>query len=342
MPSVSRRVRRIFPALLVAALTIAIPVASAHNPGNPGVSHVTESHADLTDVVSGDGAAFTWHFEYGTTSDYGSVTEAVDDPGSDYDKRVTAAVDGLQPGTTYHARLIWTIGGVRETGDDFSFTTATADGTVPLDLAAGSDGDDAPDLGIAEDGTRRVPKAELGTSATATVSAGKVRVRIPGWERSAPLPSGSRIPVGSVLDTREGTLQLTTALADGTTQTASFRAGIFEIRQRAALGGMTDIFTRPATPQACAATTAPAGAARAAAVTKRRELGRLWAHDRGGRYRTHGANSVATVRGTSWTTVELCDATITRVSAGSVSVFDRRIGRRVLVTAGHEYRARKR
>ena len=73
-----------------------------------------------------------------------------------------------------------------------------------------------------------------------------------------------------------------------------------------------------------------------------RELGRLWAQDRGGRYRTHGANSVATVRGTSWTTIELCDATITRVSAGAVSVFDRRLGRRVLVTAGHEYRARKR
>jgi hypothetical protein len=346
-----RPARQVVLALLAAALTVAIPVASANDgPGDhsPTATHVTDVRADLTDVVSGDGAPFAWHFDYGTTQDYGSETATIADSGSDQDKAVTATVKGLQPATTYHARLAWKIGADQEYGDDVTFTTATADDDddaeddAPVDLAAGSDDDEH----ASEDGAPKVYKAKLGLSAVTDVAAGAVRVRIPGWEHSAPLPTGSRIPVGSILDTRAGTLRLTTALADGRTQTASFRGGIFELRQQAALGGTTDIITRPSRPGACAsaATRArPAGGARAAATTRRppRELGRLWAHDRGGRYRTHGANSVATVRGTSWTTIELCDATITRVSAGAVSVFDRRLGRRVLVTAGHEYRARK-
>jgi hypothetical protein len=344
-----RPARQTLLALLAAALTVAIPVASAHDDsgsGSRGASHVTDVRADLTDVVSGDGDPFSWHFDYGTTESYGSETETVSDAGSDQDKTVSATVKGLEPATTYHARLSWDIDGNHETGDDITFTTAPADDEDgaedddPVDLAAGSD-DDEPK---AEDGTPKVHKPKLGLSAVTDVTGGSVRVRIPGWERSAPLPAGSRIPVGSVLDTRAGTLSLTTALADGSTQTASFRGGIFELRQRAALGGTTDIITRPSRPGACRSTaTRPAGGARIAATTRRppRELGRLWAHDRGGRYRTHGANSVATVRGTSWTTIELCDATVTRVSAGAVSVFDRRLGRRVLVTAGHEYRARK-
>ena len=167
-------------------------------------------------------------------------------------------------------------------------------------------------------------------------------VRIPGWDHAAPLSPGARVPVGSVLDTRAGTLNLTTALADGTTQTATFRGGIFEVGQSVRLGGLTDIVMRRSAPHACA-TAPPATGARAAAIRRRPppELGRLWAHDHGGRYRTHGANSVATVRGTTWLTVELCDATVTRVTAGAVSVFDRRLGRRVLVRAGHTYRAKK-
>jgi hypothetical protein len=343
-----RPARQTLLALLAAALTVAIPVASAKDKSGDhvGATHVTDVRADLSDVVSGDGDPFAWHFDYGPTTDYGSETETVSDPGSDEDKAVSATVKGLEPATTYHARLSWNIDGERETGDDIVFTTAPADdedGAAdddPVDLAAGSD-DDGPK---AEDGTPKVHKPKLGLSAVTDVTGGSVRVRIPGWERSAPLPTGSRIPVGSVLDTRAGTLRLTTALADGSTQTASFRGGIFELRQRAALGGMTDIITRPSRPGACPSTaTRPVGGARIAATTRRppRELGRLWASDRGGRYRTHGANSVATVRGTSWTTIELCDATVTRVSAGAVSVFDRRLGRRVLVKAGHEYRARK-
>jgi ferric-dicitrate binding protein FerR (iron transport regulator) len=49
---------------------------------------------------------------------------------------------------------------------------------------------------------------------------------------------------------------------------------------------------------------------------------------------------VATVRGTSWYVEDRCDGTLTRVSKGSVSVYDRGRHRTVVVRAGHSYLAR--
>jgi hypothetical protein len=69
---------------------------------------------------------------------------------------------------------------------------------------------------------------------------------------------------------------------------------------------------------------------------------RLWARDRGGRFRTHGRNSVATARGTAWLTVDRCDGTLTVVSEGAVEVRDGRRRRTVLVRKGRKYLARAR
>lgn len=66
----------------------------------------------------------------------------------------------------------------------------------------------------------------------------------------------------------------------------------------------------------------------------------VWAHDKGGRFRTHGRNSVATVRGTTWATIDSCAGTHTKVLEGAVAVRDRRRGKTVLVRAGHSYLAR--
>jgi archaeosine-15-forming tRNA-guanine transglycosylase len=69
---------------------------------------------------------------------------------------------------------------------------------------------------------------------------------------------------------------------------------------------------------------------------------RLWGRDRGGRFRTHGRNSQATVRGTRWVTVDRCDGTLTRVTEGAVAVRDKVRHRTVLVRAGHSYLAKSR
>jgi ferric-dicitrate binding protein FerR (iron transport regulator) len=64
---------------------------------------------------------------------------------------------------------------------------------------------------------------------------------------------------------------------------------------------------------------------------------KLWGKDKGGRFRTHGRDSVATVRGTAWTVADRCDGTVTRVTEGAVMVRNRHTGRRTLVRAGERH-----
>ena len=63
--------------------------------------------------------------------------------------------------------------------------------------------------------------------------------------------------------------------------------------------------------------------------------------DNHGQYTTQGLNSVATVRGTDWETVDSCRGTLTFVKRGVVAVRDVRRHRTFLVTAGHRYLARR-
>jgi len=122
----------------------------------------------------------------------------------------------------------------------------------------------------------------------------------------------------------------------GRTQQASFRGALFQFSLSRREQGMVDIRVKQ-TPSGCSGRTAArvARAAKAAAPG-----GTLWAKDKHGRYRTHGRNSVATVRGTEWTTTETCSGTVTRVIQGAVAVKNLRTGRTVVVRAGHSYRAR--
>ena len=102
-------------------------------------------------------------------------------------------------------------------------------------------------------------------------------------------------------------------------------------------GGVTELVLRGAL------TGCPKSAARAAATSKKKKRKpprRLWGRDSKGNFRTRGGNSVATVRGTAWYVEDRCDGTLTRVSKGSVSVYDRGRHRTVLVRAGHSYLAR--
>jgi hypothetical protein len=142
------------------------------------------------------------------------------------------------------------------------------------------------------------------------------------------------LPNGAVIDARAGTVALTTALdARGHTQQATFRGARFEVRQPRSAKGMVDLYLRE-TPSGCGR---PAGTAVASAKKK---PARLWGKDSHGKYRTHGLQSIATVRGTEWSTTETCAGTLTTVRRGAVSVRDRGARRSVLVRAGHRHLAR--
>jgi hypothetical protein len=103
---------------------------------------VDSSNATLTGTVRPNSGEAAVHFEYGTTTGYGSQTALQHLSGSS-DQGVAAALTGLSPSTTYHFRVIATAADGTATGADGRFTTAPpsstgtgGDGTTPPALAA--------------------------------------------------------------------------------------------------------------------------------------------------------------------------------------------------------------
>jgi hypothetical protein len=173
---------------------------------------------------------------------------------------------------------------------------------------------------------------------------GRVRVRRPASASFEPLGEAASLPVGSVVDARGGEAQLvTTGGPDGRLQAGRFWGSKFEVRQRAGGRGMTTLVLRGGDFSACRARARRArrsGVLANASYIRRDPVRRLWGRDSGGRFRTFGRHSQATVRGTRWLTSDRCDGTLTRVAHGAVSVRDRGRHRTVLVRAGHSYLAR--
>ena len=117
--------------------------------------------------------------------------------------------------------------------------------------------------------------------------------------------------------------------------------GVFAVRQPHSGCGRVDVYLRGGSFKRCARP-ARRGGARRASASKTRRVRRLWGRDSGGKYRSHGRHSHATVRGTRWLTEDRCDGTFTRVTHGTVLVRDYKRHRSVLVRAGHSYLAKAR
>jgi hypothetical protein len=206
---------------------------------------------------------------------------------------------------------------------------ATSEPTTP----PAGDGETTP-----EDVIRGVPAPVIGRTVVVAPGRGKVLVRRPGTTRFRRIDGAARVPVGSVVDSRDGRARLVSAVdASGRLQLGTFWGGRFKIRQRRAGNGMTTLVLRGGSFAGC-----PPHASDATAVAsrRRRAVRRLWARDRHGRFRTHGQNSVATARGTRWLTEDRCGGTLTRVRGGAVAVRDRARRRTVRVEAGQSYFAR--
>ena len=171
-----------------------------------------------------------------------------------------------------------------------------------------------------------IPPPELGKSMGATLVAGKVFVRLPGSGGFVPLTSAQALPVGTVVDARKGTLQLT-ATSGAALYSADFYQGEFQLAQRKQAGATADMKLFGGRFKGC-----PKGA-RAA---KAKSIRHLWGKGSGS-FRTVGRFSSATVRGTTWRTDDQCTGTLTRVTQGSVSVRDFVRKKTVVVKAGHSY-----
>jgi hypothetical protein len=303
---------------------------------------VTFQSATLNAALRPDDPARV-HFEYGTTTAYGLRTpdvvvaedEAAEDEAADDDvpQVIAATVTGLAPSTLYHFRVVATDEHGTGVGADQAFTTLAA----PAALVA-----PPPAPPIAPPPPRPAP--DLGETIVVSEIRGSVSVQPAGRGPFVPLgPAEVEVPVGSVVDASHGRLRLRSARdAAGRTQSGRFFGTRFRVTQSQSGRGFTDLHIVGGQPPGCRPTFA--ARARAAVVQRRRPRARrnLWGRDRGGRFRTHGRNSVATVRGTTWLTSERCAGTLVRVTKGAVRVRDLRRGRTVTVRAGHRYLARDR
>ena len=100
--------------------TQALPPVVASQPATA----ITTTTAVANGTVDPRGAATTYSFQYGTTTDYGLSTGAADAGAGRGEVAVSAQLVGLEPGTTYHFRLVATNAGGTAVGDDAQFTTA--------------------------------------------------------------------------------------------------------------------------------------------------------------------------------------------------------------------------
>jgi hypothetical protein len=107
-----------------AAVSVAMPPTATTG----DATSLTSSSAHLGGTVNpGLATVNDCHFEYGTTTAYGSSVPCAASPGSGGDPvRVSAAVTGLSPGTTYHFRLVATNALGSTHGADASFATPAA------------------------------------------------------------------------------------------------------------------------------------------------------------------------------------------------------------------------
>jgi hypothetical protein len=299
-----------------------------------GVTSVGGSSAVLRGNVNPNDRPTTFLFEYGTTTAYGSTTAQGSLAKSKSNKPVSANIVGLEAETTYHFRLVATNSKGTTRGPDVPFTTLSSGTPPPPDPGPTEPTPDpTPDPGPAplDD---RLPTPELGSTVIVAPGQGDLRVRRPGTSKFVPLSLGTELPVGTEVDAREGSVALTSALPSGKLQTASFGGGRFVIRQKRS--AYVDLYLRG---RACPRATAK-GSRTLASAASTKPGRRLWGRDHGGRYRTHGKNSHATVRGTRWVVIDTCAGTLTRVSRGAVVVTDQVRHKRIALDAGEHYLAR--
>jgi hypothetical protein len=179
---------------------------------------------------------------------------------------------------------------------------------------------------------------------------GKVLVTLPGSTQPIPLEQAASVPVGSVIDATAGKVKLTSARnRTNKAQTGTFWGGRFKVGQRRSTHYMTELRLQGGSFASCPSSApAPTGASSRLAVAakakskRKRSVRKLWGKDHGGRFQTHGRDSVATVRGTHWLTQDRCDGTVTTVASGVVAVKDRVGGKVVVLHKGQSHLARHR
>jgi hypothetical protein len=98
------------------------------------VTDLSESGATLVGTIDAEGSQTSYHFEYGTTTSYGSREPVNGDAAAGAERKphtFSRSISGLQPGTTYHYRLVASNAGGLTAGVDRTFTTVASGQSPP-------------------------------------------------------------------------------------------------------------------------------------------------------------------------------------------------------------------
>jgi hypothetical protein len=121
-------------ALIVLALALVSPgtaLAAAPGATTGDATAVSSTSATVTGSVNPNKESTTYHFEYGTTTAYGTVTPNQGPVGGNAGKSASADLAQLTPSTTYHYRLVATNPSGTTNGADKTFTTLAAGQAPP-------------------------------------------------------------------------------------------------------------------------------------------------------------------------------------------------------------------
>ena len=292
------------------------PSKPAAVPGKPAA--ISTTGASFSSTVNPEGQTTTVVFQYGIDARfrpgggsgivYDQSTQPQTLPADSANHPVTAGVTGLVPNALYHMRVVATNATGTTVGPDQTFTT-------PADPAP--------------------PAPVLAKNVDAKPVSGKVFLLVGG--KLVPLTEADQLRAGTVVDTRNGSLQLTTASSQKhKQQTGTFGGAIFKITQ--VRSGLTTLsLVENALKGAPSFASCKTKGAHAAALSQK-QLQLLHASAKG-KFRTKGRYAAATVRGTKWTIADRCDGTLTHDLTDSVVVNDFVRHKTIVLHAGHSYLA---
>ncbi|HET7050046.1 MAG TPA: choice-of-anchor Q domain-containing protein [Solirubrobacteraceae bacterium] len=275
------------------------PSKPAAVPGKPAA--VSSTGASFSGTVNPEGQATTVVFQFGIDGRFrpgGGIAIIYDQstapqslPADSVSHAVTASATGLVPNALYHVRVVATNASGTTFGPDQTFTT-------PADPPP--------------------PPPVLGKAVNAMPVSGQVFVLV--GKKLVPLTEADQLRSGTVLDTRRGSVQLTTASSQKhKRQIGVFSGAIFKLTQAhsslTTLSLMENAFSGAPSFASCSSK----GAHAAALSNKQLQL--LHASAKG-KFRTRGRYAAATVRGTKWTIADRCDGTLTHDLTDSVVVND--------------------
>jgi hypothetical protein len=118
-----RRIRAVPLAVLCSLMLPAGAQAAAPTATTGGVTAITPSTATLRGSIDPNGTATNYLFQYGTTKLYGGTTPTTGAGNGNKAVKVSAAISGLAPATTYHYRLVALRGTKVYSGADKTFRT---------------------------------------------------------------------------------------------------------------------------------------------------------------------------------------------------------------------------